>query len=151
MGNDLHQAATTENNNVIGYGPEGCPDRTGKQMSLYVVHNTLVNEARQGTLVRNFAGGDVTVANNLLFGRGSFLAGDGIEVSNFQESLNQWTGDSWESPFESDAIDSAISMPSVMGVSITPRRQAPGLQGQTVRVVESRPGIKKAAKKRPFL
>jgi hypothetical protein len=120
MGNDLHQASTTENNNVIGYGPEGCQGLTERQMSLYVVSNTLVNEAKQGTLVRNFAGGSVTVANNLLFGEGSFLSGEGTEINNFRESLRKRIKNGWGAPTDSGAIDNAIQLPSFEGISVTP-------------------------------
>jgi hypothetical protein len=120
MGNDLHQASTTENNNVIGYGPEGCQGRTKNQMSLFVVNNTLVNEAKGGTLVRNFAGGSVTVANNLLFGEGSFLSGEGTELNNFRESLRERIKNSWDAPTNSRAIDNAIKLPSFDEVSVTP-------------------------------
>lgn len=120
MGNDLYQASITENNNIIGYGPEGCAGRTGKQTTLYVINNTIVNEASQGTLVRNFFGGDVNVANNLLFGAGSFLAGEGFEAGNFREELNKRMPESYGAPQNSSAIDNAVQQPPVAGISLVP-------------------------------
>ncbi|MEJ2533849.1 MAG: hypothetical protein P8Y92_18920, partial [Halioglobus sp.] len=123
MGNDLYQASITENKNIIGYGPEGCIGRTNMQMKLFVINNTLVNEASQGTLVRNFAGGDVIVANNLIFGAGDFLAGEGSEANNFREDLRDRDGESWHAPEKSNAIDGAAEQPAVEGGSLTPTAQ----------------------------
>jgi hypothetical protein len=123
MGNDLHQAATTENSNVIGYGAENCPRRTERQMKLFVVNNTLVNEARNGTLVRNFAGGHVTVSNNLIFGRGSFLSGAGVDINNFRESLKTRTKGSWDAPRGGKAVDGAVTQPPVEGIRLTPESE----------------------------
>jgi len=120
MGNDLYQAPQTDNNNLIGYGPEGCNGRTEKQMKLFVINNTIVNEARQGTIVRSFHGGNVTVANNLLFGAGSFLVGEGIELSNFREDLHRRERESYDAPQDSNAIDNAAQQLPAAGVSLTP-------------------------------
>jgi hypothetical protein len=120
MGNDLYQAPQTENNNLIGYGPEGCDDRTGKQMTLFVINNTIVNDATQGTIVRSFHGGNVTVANNLLFGAGSFLVGEGVELSNFREDLHRRGRESYDAPQDSNAIDNAAQQLPAAGVSLTP-------------------------------
>ena len=69
VGNDFHQGRATSNNSVVGFGAEGCQKRTEDQMRAYLINNTVVNEARSGTLFNNHAGGDVVVANNLIFGR----------------------------------------------------------------------------------
>jgi len=120
IGNDLHQAETTENTNIIGYGAEGCPKRTGAQMQIYVVNNTLVNEAPSGTLLNNHAGGHAVVANNLIFGRVNILAGEGREMNNVVEDLDQRARNRWNAPDGSKAIDGAKPLPSTDGVSLVP-------------------------------
>ena len=82
IGNDLHKSATSLNLTAIGYGHEGCLDRTEAQKALYVISNTFVNEARQGTLVDNRAKGEVLVANNLIVGNAITLSGKGQDINN---------------------------------------------------------------------
>jgi hypothetical protein len=120
IGNDLHQAATSANLNAIGYGPEGCGKRSGRQMALYVINNTFINEADGGAFVRNFAGGDVTVANNLVFGRGDFLVGKGVESENVRLPLGSRLGRTWSAPAGSEAIDTAAVPPKVEEASLVP-------------------------------
>lgn len=120
IGNDLHQAETSENLNAIGYGPEGCEKRTEKQMKLYVVNNTFINEGSAGTLVNNSAGGDVLASNNLLLGRGKFLIGEGTSEHNVSMPLRKRPGITWSAPVGSNAIDSATKLSSVYGVSLIP-------------------------------
>jgi hypothetical protein len=123
IGNDLHQAATSENLNAIGYGPEGCRKLTEKQMRLYVVNNTFVNEATNGVLVNNHAGGDVVIANNLLFGKGEFLVGRGRVEHNVIVPLRKRIGSTWSAPSGSDAIDNAVKLSPVGGVSLLPTKE----------------------------
>jgi hypothetical protein len=120
IGNDLHQAATSANSNAIGYGPEGCEKRSEPQMALYVINNTFINEADGGAFVRNFAGGDVTVANNLVFGRGEFLVGKGAESENVRLPLGSRPGRTWSAPVGSDAVDNAAELPRVEETSLVP-------------------------------
>ena len=120
MGNDLHQAATTRNTNVIGYGSEGCTVRTAKQKKLYVINNTLVNEAANGTLVNNHTEGDAFVANNVVFGRGDFLLGSGVSANNFREASGNRIPGKWDVPEGSKAIDSAARMDRFDGLSLIP-------------------------------
>lgn len=123
IGNDLHQAATSENLNAIGYGPEGCRKVTEKQMQLYVVNNTFINEAAGGALVNNHAGGDVVVANNLLFGKGKFLVGGGEAEHNVRVPLRERSGSTWSAPAGSDAIDDAVKLSAVGGMSLVPTKE----------------------------
>jgi hypothetical protein len=120
IGNDLHQAATTENFNAIGYGPEGCEKRNERQMALYVINNTFINEANGGAFVRNSAGGDVIVSNNLIFGKGEILVGKGTESHNVRLPLGSQTGRTWMAPVGSAAIDSAAELPKVQEASLVP-------------------------------
>jgi hypothetical protein len=120
IGNDLHQAATAENFTAIGYGHEGCQNRTDAQMELYVINNTFVNEARNGTLVDNRAGGTALVSNNLFFGKGKLLAGDGEEYGNIGAKLADRGQHSWDAPTGSPAINGAAKLPGADEVSLTP-------------------------------
>jgi len=123
IGNDMQQAPTTENSDAIGYGAEGCEERTDQQRRLFVVNNTLVNEAMTGTLVRNHAGAYVLVANNLVFGGGDFLLGEGIKENNVAINLSFRNVRDWVAPVGSAAIDGAQAVPEEDGVSVEPTRE----------------------------
>jgi hypothetical protein len=123
IGNELHQAETATNRNIIGYGPEGCERRTERQMRLYVINNTLVNEADSATFVNNHAGGDVLVANNLVFGEAEMLQGDGDADRNVRMPLQERPRGSWFAPAGSDAIDAALPLKSRDGASLLPDRE----------------------------
>jgi hypothetical protein len=120
IGNDLQQAATTENSTAIGYGHEGCQNRTAAQMKLYVINNTFVNEAKSGTLVDNRGGGAALVSNNLFFGRGHLLTGDGEENHNVRAKLADRSQHRWAAPPGSSAINGAAKLPKADGVSLIP-------------------------------
>ncbi len=120
IGNDLHQAATTENSTAIGYGHEGCQNRSEAQMKLYVINNTFVNEAKNATLVDNRGGGAALVSNNLFFGRGHLLTGDGEESNNVRAKLVDRSQHSWDAPSGSAAINGAVKLPRAEGVSLMP-------------------------------
>jgi hypothetical protein len=92
-------------------------------MKLFVINNTLINENPRGTFVNNFAGGDVLVGNNLLFGHGSFLSGDGVETSNFRQDLSDRSPDAWTPVKGSPAKDNAADFPPVEGVSLVPTHE----------------------------
>ncbi|MGB5198632.1 MAG: hypothetical protein WBR56_01885 [Sedimenticolaceae bacterium] len=120
VGNDLHQAETSENLNAIGYGPEGCETRDARQMRLYVINNTFINEASSGSFVRNFAGGDVMLSNNLVFGKTEMLVGKGTERNNLRLPLQDRAEQSWSAPSGSAAIDRALNVGPAEGVSLVP-------------------------------
>ena len=123
IGNEMHQGATTRNNNAIGYGPEGCEGRSEEQMRLYVAHNTFVNEAQAGSFVRNFAGGEVFVANNLVLGTGQILVGEGSVDGNLQLPLSERVDGTWSPPSGSAAIDGAVELPTPASLSLNPTRE----------------------------
>lgn len=122
IGNDMQQAATTENVDAIGYGAEGCEERTAQQQQLFVVNNTFVNEAVMGTLVKNHAEGDALIANNLVFGRGYILVGKGVKENNVAIDLSLRKPGSWDAPLDSAAIDAAQALPDNAGVSLVPTK-----------------------------
>jgi hypothetical protein len=123
IGNDLHQGGSTQNISAIGYGAEKCVHRSEQQMKLYVVSNTFVNEAKNSVLVNNHAGGDVLVSNNLLFGAGKFLQGDGTESDNMKTPLSNRQSGSWAPSPGSAAIDRAVELSPVEGGSLIPDRE----------------------------
>jgi hypothetical protein len=123
IGNDMHQAATSGNFNAIGYGTEGCGKRSGRELVLLVVNNTFVNEAPDGSLVRNFAAGDVLVANNVVLGAGTVLVGEGRSRNNVQEGLASRAGKGWHVVRGSAAIDGAAVLDEAGGVSLVPTRE----------------------------
>jgi hypothetical protein len=123
IGNDMHQAVTTQNGDAIGYGAEGCEGRTARQRRLFVVNNTFVNDAWSGTLVRNHAKGDVLVANNLVFGNANLLLGKGEKVNNVTLSLNHRPPGRWDAPADSAAIDAVQALANAEGISLAPTRE----------------------------
>jgi hypothetical protein len=123
VGNDMHKAETTENVDAIGYGAEGCQDRTPRQRRLFVAHNTLVNDAWNGTLVKNHAAGDALVVNNVIFGQGRFLMGQGLSLDNVSINLRLRQPDSWDPPPGSAAVDAAQELPTAEGTSLLPTRE----------------------------
>lgn len=123
MGNDLHQAATTHNVDAIGYGAEGCDDRTDREHKLYVINNTFVNEASNGALVKNHAGGEALIANNLIIGRGFYLLGEGQKLNNMKTSLSRRKMDTWHPPRRSKAIDNAQTLAPFEGRLLIPTKE----------------------------
>ena len=87
VGNTMFKARTTENISAIGYGAEGCGDRSDRQRQLYVVKNKFVNEGSRGILVNNHVAAKVRVADNWIIGRGVVLKGAGKESNNIQIPL----------------------------------------------------------------
>jgi len=107
IGNQLHQAASSQNFNAIGYGPEGCERREDRQKRLYVVHNTFVNEAPGGNFVHNFADATVVVGNNLVYGAGTTLVGPGREDGNVRLALELLPEDHWSAVMAPAVLDAA--------------------------------------------
>ncbi len=120
IGNDMHQAQTTENRDAIGYGAEGCEERSAGQHRLFVVNNTFINEAPGGTLVKNHTDGDILVANNLVFGSGYFLLGRGEQENNVAIELGLRQAGSWASPPDAGTINRALALPDAESVSLVP-------------------------------
>ena len=120
IGNDLHQASTARNFTAIGYGHEGCENRSKAQKKLYVINNTFVNEAKKGTLTDNRPDGEAMVWNNLIFGRARLLRGNGQENNNVLEALAQRSSGSWDALPGSTAINGAAKLSSAEGVSLLP-------------------------------
>ena len=136
MGNDMHQAATSENFHALGYGAEGCERRTEEQMQLFVINNTFVNEAHSGQFVSNFAGGDVLVANNLVFGRGRLLSGDGTDINNIRLPLSDRVGSTWNPPASPRVLDKSIELPAPDGVWLYPLEEFEAPLGTRKREVQ---------------
>ncbi|MCB1844681.1 MAG: hypothetical protein KDI09_17090, partial [Halioglobus sp.] len=126
MGNDLHQGAGSGNLNMIGYGMEGCEARTARQKQLYVVNNSLLNDALTATVVNNRADGWALVANNLLRGNGTWLSGKGEAVDNLREARGDASTRQWGLSPGSRAIDAAVTLPQLSPAtahSLIPQRQ----------------------------
>lgn len=126
LGNELHQGASTYNMEVIGYGAEGCDDRSEQQKVLYVVNNTLVNEAIGGTLVHNFTeDAQAYLYNNLFYGRVWLLRGAGRDKNNVGHRLKARLPGSWGPPQASPAIDSAMTVKRNGSALLAQREFAP--------------------------
>jgi len=124
LGNQMHQASSSENFNAISFGPEGCDDRTGRQKQLFVVHNTFINEAPSGDFVHNFEGENsrVLVANNLIFGAGKHLVGSGEAKGNLRLPLAAAPDGRWFSFVPDQAIDTAVDLSALEQGRLLPSR-----------------------------
>jgi hypothetical protein len=122
VGNDLHQGPTARNLNIIGYGMEGCGGRNERERQLYVAHNTLINEAHDSTFVWTESGGHALVMNNLLYGPGTILRGQGELANNLVLPLAAQSQARWQLPSGSPAIDAATAMPTERP-RMTPNRE----------------------------
>ncbi len=138
IGNDMQQADSTQNVDAIGYGAEGCDDRSDMQRRLFVVNNTFVNEAWNGSLVRNHAGGEVGVFNNLTFGRGRFLLGKGDKANNYFVNLGHRRAGSWLPPRNASAIDGARDLAPYNGTALLPDREFQPPAGTRPRIAQGR-------------
>lgn len=81
LGNIIQKGPLAQNRTMISYGAEGYGQ---SKNALYVVNNTLINQQNDSgrfIFVRN-GQASVTVANNLHFGPGSLLVGNGAAESN---------------------------------------------------------------------
>jgi hypothetical protein len=136
MGNDLHQAATTHNVDAIGFGAEGCNDRKARELQLFVINNTLINEASGGSLVRNHSGASALVANNLLVGRGFHLLGNGVKRNNVRASISRWQRGSWTPEKRSKAVNRSRTVPPVEGRLLIPTKVFTPPVGAAARVVQ---------------
>lgn len=72
VGNSIGQSAQSDNPVIVAYGTEG---RRWPDNALYFVHNTLLNDAENGTFLRIWAdnfpiGAEAWVVNNLMVGQG---------------------------------------------------------------------------------
>ncbi|NQX89299.1 MAG: right-handed parallel beta-helix repeat-containing protein [Halioglobus sp.] len=122
VGNELHQAASAHNLNIIGYGMEGCAQRSNRHKRLYVAHNTLINNAHGGTFVWTRSGGDALVMNNLLYGPGAVLRGAGEQFNNLRQARGGQWQQRWHLPPDSPAINAATAMPPAQP-SMVPTRE----------------------------
>ena len=140
IGNTLQQSPFTENFTLISYAPEGIRWENNK---IFIVHNTMVNDRKDGNFIKNHSQVKANVINNILLGAGSPIDGPGVMIGNivdygkslfgnFDDSLGG-LGESRENKFakdigvverltynyhlgrESPAIDTAVDLPPEMG------------------------------------
>jgi len=138
MGNDLHQSATTHNVNAIGFGAEGCNDRKERELKLFVINNSFVNEASGGSLVRNHSGADALVANNNLIGRGFHLLGNGVKKNNVKTSIARWKRGVWTPGKKSKAVDRAKPLLPFEGRLLIPTKVFSPPAGAAARPVQGK-------------
>ena len=136
MGNDLHQAATTHNVDAIGFGAEGCNDRKERELKLYVINNTFINEASSGSLARNHSGATALVANNHIVGRGFHLLGNGVKQNNVRSSIARWKRGVWTPQARSKAVDGSKPLLPVEGRLLIPTKVFNPPVGSTARPVQ---------------
>jgi hypothetical protein len=141
IGNQLHQAPSSQNFNAIGYGPEGCERREDRRKRLYVVHNTFINEAPSGDFVRNFVDADVVVGNNLVYGAGTTLTGPGTAVGNVRRPLDRVPRDLWTAPADAEVVDAAQSLEDVGAVTLSPLLEFSPPAGTRIRAGAGRPDV----------
>ena len=126
IGNIIEQGASSPNHSIIEYGAEGIPE--GRATDLFVVNNTIVNNATAGTFV--FVAGAVTTPVTL---RNNIFAGPGTITTQATAVLDANTSASDGDPkfvnrsaydyhllAGSPAIDHGATPGSAFGVSLAP-------------------------------
>lgn len=87
IGNVIEQGPLTENYHVIAFAPE---NQAKPKHELFVVHNTIANDRRDGVFIWNNTPSPAYIYNNLLLGDGKIMRGTGILVGNMMERRSQW-------------------------------------------------------------
>ncbi len=80
IGNLFQQSRYADNFSLLSFAAEA--NRNDPLQYLYVVNNTFVNDASQGTFVRNLSIAPATLINNLCVGNGKVLRGPGTLRNN---------------------------------------------------------------------
>lgn len=74
-GNSIQQGVHGENSNIIGYGLEGISNP--EPNALFVINNTIINHKGAGSFIQfPSMTKTATIWNNLIIGKGSFIAGN---------------------------------------------------------------------------
>ena len=126
IGNIIEQGANSPNHSIIEYGAEGIP--SGRATDLFVVNNTVVNDASAGTFV--YVGGavttPVTLRNNIFAGPGTITTqGSAVLDANTTAAdgdpkfVNRAAYD-YRLLSGSPAIDHGSAPGSAFGVSLVP-------------------------------
>jgi hypothetical protein len=126
IGNIIEQGASSPNHSIIEYGAEGIP--AGRATDLFVVNNTVVNDASAGTFV--FVGSavttPVTLRNNIFAGPGTITTqGSAVLDANTTAAdgdpkfVNRAAYD-YRLLSGSPAIDHGSAPGSAFGVSLVP-------------------------------
>lgn len=77
VGNEIQQGLRNGNTNIIGHGLEGLKHKHNR---LYIVNNTIVNDATGGNFLNTKTDAEVLVANNILIGAGKLEGGGQITM-----------------------------------------------------------------------
>jgi Big-like domain-containing protein len=129
IGNIIEQGASSPNHTIIEYGAEGIP--AGRATDLFVVNNTIVNDASAGTFV--YVNGavttPVTLRNNIFSGPGTIttqasavLDANTTAADGDPKFVNRSAYD-YRLLAGSPAIDHGSAPGSGFGVSLTPTLQ----------------------------
>ena len=79
IGNVIEQGPLSQNTTIISYGAESA--RNGNQ-DLYMINNTIVNDASSGNFVYLRSGTTAKVMNNIFYGPGTNWSGGTVTASN---------------------------------------------------------------------
>ena len=121
VGNAIQQGPQSENHVIVSYGAEGLRP-SGNE--LYVVNNTMVNEAPTGTFLRAAPETQKVVAiNNLFVGPGQAVEGKAESRGNLAlrdgKFLDRERYD-YRLTASSPAVDAGVAPKSVRGVALAP-------------------------------
>ncbi|MEO6190830.1 MAG: peptidoglycan DD-metalloendopeptidase family protein [Saprospiraceae bacterium] len=87
LGNIIQQGLNSQNSTIISYGKEGLSNPT--EHSLYLSHNTLVNEKANGTFVQIQNGTGLFFSlNNIYAGAGNKINGTATSTNEFGSIIN---------------------------------------------------------------
>lgn len=161
VGNVIEKAKDANNSTFVSYGAEAM---SWQDNSLYLAHNTLVNDRFDGIFINNHSKVLLHAWNNLFIGRGESATGGPVEFIGNLLMGNSRFGTSDDDDLDGDAdsghnrvveaitvrdrgkldyrptaaspaVDTAVAMPATPGMDLTPTWEHPGASGPAPRVM----------------
>ncbi len=141
IGNLLRQGRNNDNDTLISYAAEA--NRNGRDQALIVAHNTLVNDADDGTFVRNHNVSRGILVNNLAVGPGRLISGEGSVSGNLQTDrpgFRNRRGFDYHLTPDSPALDAGVDLVAA-GVRVAVDAQYEHPARSTTRPQNGRPDV----------
>ena len=141
VGNLIEQSSTTQNSTIVTFVEEGSLNQIN---TLYLSHNTVVNDRGNGTFVRNAASDPAFLVNNLFIGGGTMVSGAATLTNNLvlttAQLVNAAAYDYHLAPF-SAAIDWGAETGINQGFDLTPIYEYVHPMGSAVRHLVAAPDV----------
>ncbi|HYR52975.1 MAG TPA: hypothetical protein VET83_10205 [Candidatus Dormibacteraeota bacterium] len=123
IGNVIEQGPNSQNSTIIAYGAES--SQNGNQ-DLYLINNTLVNDAGSGNFLSLRSGTTAKVMNNIFYGPGTNWSGGTVNASNNYFEGSRGNGARFVSPSTYDYHPTSASPASIVDAGGLPGLSATG-------------------------